>query len=182
MMQSPLEITFQHMERSEETEEVIRQKATKLEQFFGKILACRVVVEAAHRRHRQGNQYHVRIDLSVPGGEIVVNRTPGARSEYQDLNVALRDAFNAARRQLEDHLKRRRGAVKNHEITPHARVSQLLPGEGYGFLSTPDGREIYFHRHSVLDDGFDRLEVGTEVTFVEAQGEKGPQASTVKPA
>ncbi len=76
---------------------------------------------------------------------------------------------------------RRRGAVKALERAPHAWVSKLFPEEGYGFLETPDGREVYFHRRSVLHERFDRLEVGTEATFVEEEGKRGPQASTVKP-
>jgi cold shock CspA family protein len=85
-------------------------------------------------------------------------------------------------RQLEDYVRRQRGDVKAHELAPLARVSQLFPQEGYDFLATPDGREIYFHRHIVLHDGFDRLAIGTEVTFVEEEeGKKGPQASTVRP-
>jgi cold shock CspA family protein len=97
----------------------------------------------------------------------------------EDLYVAIRDAFDAARRRLEDYAGRQRGAVKSHEERHRARVSRLFPEEGYGFLATPDGREIYFHRHSVLHPGFDRLAIGTEVRFVEESGEKGPQASTV---
>jgi len=77
-------------------------------------------------------------------------------------------------------VRRRRGFVKTHEAASHGRVRKLFPDEGYGILETSDGREIYFHRHSVLHDGFDRLEVGTEVTFVAEEGKKGPQASTVK--
>jgi cold shock CspA family protein len=83
------------------------------------------------------------------------------------------------RRRLEDHSRRQRGSVKTHEGPPQARVSRLFPEEGYGFLETPDGAEIYFHRNSVLGAGFDRLEIGAEVRYVMEQGEKGPQASTV---
>jgi cold shock CspA family protein len=110
-----------------------------------------------------------------------VTREPSQHTAYRDIQVALRDAFDSARRQLEDYVRRQRRDVKAHEIAPHARVSQLFPKEGYGFLTTPDGREIYFHRHSVLHDEFDQLQIGTEVTFVEEEGKKGPQASTVRP-
>jgi cold shock CspA family protein len=116
----------------------------------------------------------VRIDLIVPGDELVVDRQVD-----EDLYVAIRDAFHAARRKLEDYARRQRGAVKVHEASPHARVVKLFPDEGYGFLETPDGREVYFHRNSVKDSGFDRLEIGTEVRFAEESGEQGPQASAV---
>lgn len=95
--------------------------------------------------------------------------------------MAIRDAFDAARRKLQDYARRRRGVLKVHEGSPRARVAKLFPEERFGFLETPDGREIYFHENSVLDFDFKRLKVGTEVHFVEELGEKGPQASTVTP-
>ncbi len=179
-MQLPLQISFHHMEPSEAIEAVIRNRAAHLDTFAGDIMSCRVVVEPAGKHHRNGNLYEVRIDLTVPGEEIAVTREPSAHTAYRDIRVAIRDAFDAARRKLEDYVRRRRGAVKALETPPHARVSKLCPEEGYGFLQTPDGREVYFHRHSVLHEGFDDLQVGTEVTFVEEEGKKGPQASTVK--
>jgi cold shock CspA family protein len=94
--------------------------------------------------------------------------------------VAIRDAFSAAGRRLQDHARRRRGSVKVHDSKPPARVTKLFADDGFGFLETPDGREIYFHRNSVLEPGFDRIEIGTEVHYAEEPGEKGPQASTVK--
>ena len=180
-MQLPLQISFRHMDHSESIEALVREKATHLDTFAGHIMSCRVVVEPAGKHHLHGNRYEVRIDLTVPGEEIAVTREPGEHTEYRDIQVALRDAFDSARRQLEDYVRRRRGSVKALETAPHARVTKLFPEEGYGFLETPDGREVYFHRHSVLHEGFDRLQVGTEVTFVEEGGKKGPQASTVRP-
>jgi cold shock CspA family protein/ribosome-associated translation inhibitor RaiA len=180
-MQLPLQISFRHMEPSEAIEAIVREKASHLDTFAGDIMSCRVVVELSGKHHQHGNLYEVRIDLTVPGEEIVVTREPSQHTEYRDIQVALRDAFDSARRQLEDYVRCRRGAVKALETAPHARVSKLFPQEGYGFLETPDGREIYFHRHSVLHEAFDRLNVGAEVTFVEEAGKKGPQASTVKP-
>lgn len=106
--------------------------------------------------------------------ELVVNH----RAD-EALYVAIRDAFDTARRRLEDHARRQRGAIKHHEPSPQGRVSKLFPAENYGFLETSEGREIYFNRHSVLHPGFDRLEIGMEVRFTEEEGEQGPQASTV---
>lgn len=180
-MQLPLQVSFRHMEPSDVIETLVREKAARLDTFAGHIMSCRVVVEPKGKHHQHGNLYEVRIDLTVPGDEIVVTREPNQHTEYRDIHVALRDAFDSARRQLEDYVRRRRVDEKVLEQAPHARVSKLVPAEDYGFLETPDGREVYFHRHSVLDDAFDRLAVGTEVTFVEEAGKKGPQASTVKP-
>jgi cold shock CspA family protein len=168
------------MEPSEAIEALVREKAAGLDRFAGDIMSCRVVVEPAGKHHLYGNLYEVRIDLTLPGEEIAVTREPSEHTEYKDIHVALRDAFDTARRKLADFVRRRRGAVKAHEGPPHGRVSQLLAPQGYGFIETPDGREVYFHRHSVLHDAFDRLQVGTEVTFVEEEGRKGSQASTVR--
>ncbi len=180
-MQLPLQVSFRHMEHSDAIEAIVRRKAAMLDKFADRIMGCRVVVEPAGKHHQHGNLYEVRIDITVPGEEIVVTREANQHTEYRDIHVAIRDAFDSARRQLEDYVRRRRGAVKAHEITPHGKVSKLFPDEGYGFIETPDGREIYFHRHSVLHEGFDHLQIGTEVTYVEEEGKKGPQASTVRP-
>ena len=173
-MQLPLQVTLRDISPSEAIEAYIRERAAKLEQFYDRIISCRVVVEAPVRHHRKGGPYKVRIDLTVPGDELVVDRQVD-----EDLYVAIRDAFHAARRRLEDYARRQRGVVKVHEAAPHARVGKLFSEEGYGFLETPDGREIYFHRNSVKDSGFDRLEIGTKVRFAEESGEQGPQASAV---
>ncbi len=180
-MQLPLQITFRHMEHSAPLEALICERAAKLDSFADHIMSCRVVVGLAGQHHKQGNLYEVRIDITVPGEEIAVTREPSPHTEYRDIQVALRDAFDSARRQLEDYVRRRRGLAKGHETAPHARVSKLFPADHYGFLETPDGREIFFHRASVLHEGFDRLEVGTEVAFAEEPGQKSPQASTVRP-
>src|SRR5689334_20751887 len=132
-MQLPLQISFRHMSHSDAIESLVREKAATLDTFAGRIMACRVVVELAGKHHLHGNLYEVRIDLTLPGGEIAVTRTPSQRAEYRDIQVALRDAFDSARRQLEDYVRRQRGDVKDHELAPHARVSQLFPQEGYGF-------------------------------------------------
>ena len=179
-MQLPLQITFRNMESSPAIEAKIRERAAKLDQYWDRITSCRVVVETPHRHRHRGKLYHVRIDLTVPNGELVVGRMPAQRHAHEDVYAAIRDAFNAARRRLEDYVRRQRGVVKTHEAPPAARVVKLFPAEGYGFIETPDGREIYFHEHSVLTGTFASLELGSEVQFVEEQGEKGPQASTVR--
>ncbi len=180
-MQLPLQVSFRHMEHSAEFEALIRDKAAKLDTYSDHIMSCRVLVEPAGKHRRHGNLYEVRIDITVPGEEIVVTRESGEHIEYKDFHTALRDAFDSARRQLEDYVRRQRGFVKTLETAPHAWVRRLFPREGYGFLETADGREIYFHRDSVLNEGFDRLEIGTEVAFAEEEGQKGPQASSLKP-
>jgi ribosomal subunit interface protein len=178
-MRLPLQITFRNMEQSESVAAKIREKADKLDQFCDDIMGCRVVVEPSHKHHHKGNTFHVRIDLTVPDGEIVVSRSPDQRLSHQDIYVAIRDAFDAARRQLEDHVSRRRGEIKNHETQPQGRVSQLAPGEEHGMIETVEGRFIYFHRNSIINGDISELKVGSTVRFVEERGDLGPQASTV---
>ncbi len=193
----PLQITFRNIESSDEVKGWIQEEANKLDEFHGKITGCRVVVELPSRRRKAGNLYHVRVDLTVPGGEMVVKRQPNLRAlpgrmdkeatkslevrvPHKDLRQAINDAFSATRRRLQDYSRRRRREVKTHEAPPLAQVTRLFPEEGYGFLETVDGREVYFHKNSVLNSAFERLATGSSVSFTEEKGERGPQASTVK--
>jgi cold shock CspA family protein/ribosome-associated translation inhibitor RaiA len=180
-MQVPLQITFQDMAVAPAVEARIRERVDALEKFFPNIVSCRVTVETNARRHRQGKMYHLRIILTVPGKEIVVTRDPPEHHAHEDVLVAVRDAFDAARRQLEDYVRHIRVDTKTHETPPHGRVSKLLAD--YGFIQSSDGQEIYMYRNAVLDGKFDSLSVGDEVRYVlhEGEGEKGPQASTVIP-
>jgi ribosome-associated translation inhibitor RaiA/cold shock CspA family protein len=182
-MRLPLQVTFRHMEPSAALEARIRQRAEELDQFFERVTSCHVVVECQHPRHQQGKLFEVRIDLSVPGGEIVVGRDSGANHAHEDAHVAVRDAFDAARRRLEDHARDRRGAVKLHAVPDHGRIARLLPDRDCGFIVTAAGDEIYFHRNSVAGGAFDQLAIGAEVRFVAQSSEsaEGPQASTVVP-
>jgi ribosomal subunit interface protein len=174
-MRLPLQITARDVELSPSIEQLIREEAAKLESFFERVMGCRVLVETAHR-YPTGERvhYNVRIDLTLPGAELVIKRQP-----HEDLWTAIQRAFDAAQRRLQDRARRRRGDVKTRSDVPTGRVVRLFPYEGYGFLETIDGRELYFHRNSVLRRGFPRLEVGTEVRYAEEDGKRGPQASTV---
>lgn len=178
-MQLPLQITFRNLARSESIAAKVGERASKLERYFDRIIGCRVVVEAAHKHHLRGNHYHVRIDVTVPEGELVANREPDEHHAYTDVYVAIRDAFDSIRRQLEDYAQRRRRQTKTHEPPRHGRVVELNLEDGYGRIESPEGRLIYFHRNSVLGTDFDKLRMGAEVRFVAELGEKGPQASTV---
>ncbi|HEU5261777.1 MAG TPA: HPF/RaiA family ribosome-associated protein [Gemmatimonadales bacterium] len=172
----PLQIAMRNATLTPEMEADIRERAERLALYYDRIMGCRVAVQLPHRRRHEGMRYYVRIDLTVPGGELVIRRRP-----HEELRTAVQIAFNAARRRLQDYARRRRGTVKTHEPHPIARVSQYYPLGGYGFLETADGQAVYFDRNSVLDGGFDRLDVGSQVRFTEEEGEKGPQASSVVP-
>ncbi|HWQ40362.1 MAG TPA: ribosome-associated translation inhibitor RaiA [Burkholderiales bacterium] len=173
-MQTPVQITFRDIPRSEALEAHIRQKAGKLEEFHSRITSCRVTVEELSKHHHQGRQFRVRIDVRVPGKEIVANR-----DHHEDVYVALRDAFDAVKRQLEDAAREMRGDVKAHALARHGKVTRLFPDEGYGFIETADGRELYFSRDNVVHPAFEQLAPGMGVQFIEDMAAEGPQAKRV---
>lgn len=177
-MDVPPEIAFRDVEPKDTLKEEIRERITDLEKVYSRLTSCRVMVERASNGGST-ERFKVRIDMTVPGNELVVRREPRARGPRQDVHSAVDEAFDIARRQLREFARKQRGDVKNHDLPPHARVIKLFRDEGYGFLETEDGREIYFHENSVQEGDFDDLDVGTEVRYAEAHGDKGPQASTV---
>jgi cold shock CspA family protein/ribosome-associated translation inhibitor RaiA len=178
-----LQILFRNMDASPSAEAQVRRRAAELEEFSDRISTCRVILETAHRHHRRGKLYQVSIDIAVPGKHVVANRNPGDDHAHEDIHVAIRDAFDAARRQLQDHMRRLEGITKLHEAPTIGHIARLLPDRDYGFLVTSDGAEIYVHRNSVVGGGFDKLKPGDRVRYVVAPdiGEKGAQASTVVP-
>lgn len=113
-MKVPLQVTFHGTDPSPAVEDRVRERATKLERLYANIIGCRVVIEAPHRHHQHGQIFHVRVDITVPQHEIVVSREPAHNDAHQDVYVAIRDAFDAAERQLEDFARLQRGEVKNH--------------------------------------------------------------------
>ena len=180
MAHLPIQISFRHMDHSAALEQNIRERAEELRQFSERVMRCDVVVEQKHQRHQQGNIFHVRIHITVPGDEIVVSRDNSANHAHEDAYVTVRDAFDAARRQLEDNLRRALQHTKHHEPPQHGRISELIPMEDYGRIETSGGRDIYFHRNSVTNADFDKLDIGMEVRFSETMGDDGPQASAVQ--
>lgn len=161
-----------------EAEAYIRERADHLDTFYPRILTCRVTLEAPVTHHRQGGPYRVRIDLDVPGKVIAVNHR-----QAEDLHVAIRKAFEAAQRQLEDFARVQRGQVKVPVTGRQSGVvGRIFPAEGYGFIQSENGHEVYFHQNAVLNGAFGALKPGDRVDYVEELGVEGPQASTVAPA
>jgi cold shock CspA family protein len=183
-METQVDITFRNASPDPDIKSVVQREAAKLERYGRKLVSCRMTIEQPQRHQRAGNRFRVRLAIGAGLQEpIVVTREPGDSDMHESLHAIVLGAFRAARRQLQSKTDRRRGDTKRpHE--PRALVVRLYPGpagnEGYGFLMTPDGRELYFHRNSVLHEDFERLAVGTEVRFEEEEGEEGPQASTVQ--
>jgi cold shock CspA family protein len=178
-MQVPLEIRFHNLDHSPFVEAAVREAAKKLERYADQIIRCQVTIEAPHKHHHQGNLFKVTVDVRLPGGEVIASRGPSEHHAHEDAKVALRDAFKAVRRQIQDHVRVRRGKVKSHETAPHGKIFELNREAGFGRIRTPDGREVYFHRNSILNADFDHLETGAQVRFDEEAGDQGPQASSV---
>jgi cold shock CspA family protein len=178
-VQIPLQVTFRGIDPSPALEARARELADRLEKFSPTIMHCHVIIEAPHRHKHQGEIYDVRIDITVPDKEIAIRHTRPADHAHEDPYVAMRDAFKAARRKLQDYERERRGDVKTHAEVPHGRICELDPERNFGRIEAEDGRLIYFHRNSVLGGRFEDLTTGTKVRFAEEAGELGPQASTV---
>lgn len=195
----PPQVTFRNMAPSESLDRLIRTEAAKLEKYYDRISGCRVLIEQPHRHQRAGKRLHVRIDLTLPGEELVISHGPtDLHATLQDLDeerrrksadidaveqhaeVAVRAAFDLARRRVQDFARRQRGAVKTHEQPEHGRIVRRPDGADYGFIQAADGHEVYFHRNSFIAGSFEEATVGAEVRFVEEKGEKGPQASSVR--
>ena len=173
-MQVPLQITMRGFEHSAALEADIRQHAEKLEQFHPRIVSCRITVEETRRHHRQGRHFNVRIDVRVPGGDIAVNL-----DHDEDVHVAVRDAFDSAKRQLEETIREKRGDVKQHEVPQHGTIARVFAADGCGFIKAADGRELYFSRENVVTPQFEELVPGTPVQFIEEMAAEGPQAKRV---
>jgi cold shock CspA family protein len=186
------------MAPSEEIEAELRTRAAKLEKYCRDIESFRVAVDMPHRHHEEGNRFSVRIDMKMPGEELAVSHGSNLHAAGQDLDerevakqseiegmrkhrgLVIKEAFDVARRRLQDYARRRRHDVKTHEEPAHGLVTQWAPVDEFGMIEATDGHELYFHRNSVIGSGLKHLRVGTEVIFVEEAGEKGPQASTVR--
>ena len=182
-MQEQIQIAFRGMDTPMGIEDSIRSHVAHLDTFFNRITACKVMVELDHKRHRQGNLYHVRIDLVVPGREIVVKHEPPEHHASEDIHVAIKDAFDAAKRKLQDYVREMRGDTKAHMPPEVGEIVHLVRDKGYGFLRTSEGNELYLHKNAVVGGKFDDLHVGDKVRYVAdaGEGEKGPHASTVIP-
>jgi len=181
-MDVPLEIAFHNLESSTAVETRIRERVAKLEKLFPRLVACRVVVEAPHRQHQKGNIYRVRIEMSVPGEDLVVSKEPNRAQERfadPDVYTVLKDAFDTAERMLKDFKGKQSGDVKIHDTPMHGHIMRINPANDFGFLRTAQGSQLWFHRNSVMNEELETFAEGDPVHYVEVLGETGPQASKV---
>ncbi|MFW6066836.1 MAG: HPF/RaiA family ribosome-associated protein [Myxococcota bacterium] len=179
-MQVPLEIVYRDFDSSEPLDRLVREQTAKLEELCDHITSGRIALERPHAHPKSGSYWRVRIDLHVPPGhEVVVRHEGGDGDVHEDLYQAVRDAFDKARRRLQKLNQVQRGHVKRHPEQQLAGVVLKL-FDDYGFLESVDGREIYFHRNSLIGDDFEDLREGMGVAYMEEAGDEGPQASTVR--
>jgi ribosomal subunit interface protein len=180
-MQVPLQIGFHNMASSQAIEARVRERAARLERFFDGIISCRVTVEAPHKQPHKST-LGITIAIGVAGKEIVVKRELRHHQSRDDAYQVIGIAFDAAERQLEQHNRVLRREVKSHDGPIYARVVRLYPEQNYGFIETPGGPNVYFHRAVTEDDAFDQCEIGSEVMYslAEDEGPMGPQASRVR--
>lgn len=173
-MMFPVHIQFQGTASSEALRAVARGHAHKLESFAPDIMACRVTIDLEQKHKHQGRPFGVHIDLTLPGHELVVNRV-----QHEDVYVALRDAFDNMKRQLEDVVRKRRGQEKQHPVPLHGELVRLDQAGGFGFIRTPAGDEYYFSRDNLADTPFEHLQSGAAVQFIPEAGGEGLQAKRV---
>lgn len=181
-MQTPIELSFQHVEPSEDIKALVHEKAGQLERFFDAITSCHVYIRAPHKSQRKGNLYEVTIEVRVPGNELVVRNDQNDVAEHEHLRVAVRDAFAAMVNELKRSKDQIEGNVKSHDGPLQGKVVEIRHDEDFGQIIAMDNRLIYFHRNSVVDGSFDDLRPRDTVELVVQTGESpiGPQASTVR--
>ncbi len=181
-MRVPLEISFHGISRSESIEQIIRNDVAKLERVCDRLISCRVGVKLDQNSNVTSNPFRVRIEMRVPPGHnLVVTNTSGIKEAADDLPTTVKNTFKSAHRRLKQLVDKQQGMKKSHpEQEVSGIITKIFSEEGYGFLRTLEGEEIYFHRNSIVNDAFDRLTPGTGVNYTAEVGEKGLQASSVQ--
>jgi len=200
-MQVQPEIIVKGIETTPEIEKQIKRGLNKLEKINHRIIRVRVALVKAQARRQNGNPYQMQVDIEIPDRTpIFVKQQSIARTKIpQDLDQSREGAehrrgireesaltliertFAAAQRELQKITDKQRSKVKSRSPNVGAVIEKIFPGEGFGFLRTTDGQQVYFNKNSVLHSHWDRLKVGTFVRYAEEIGEKGLQASTVEP-
>lgn len=186
-MQVPLEISYHNIPKSQAAEDEIRAHVADLEEIYDRITACHVRVD-----QRADNAKHtippvVRIELQIPGhNNVVVAHEPGhlqRKFQAPDLSNAINEAFRIAERRLNDLKETRKsnGRVQadGGEERFLGQVAEIYPLRDYGYLLNKDGALLYFHRNAMISGDFDYLVRGSEVHYIEEEGDTGPLAKKV---
>ena len=181
-METTPEIIFHGVERAEWIEAYVLERLRHLDRFARGIIRCRFTL-ARESAHSTGNRYSALVEVRIPPQhDLAVRKQKDIVDMPAQMPALVNLAFGAIERQVKKAAALRRHEEKSHhdDGQPHGVVEKLF-GEGYGFIrSLDDDRQFYFHRNSVLHDGFERLSIGTEVRFNPELGEEGPQASSVQ--
>lgn len=170
----PVQITSKDLVLTPALEANIRKKVEKLSRFYNRVNSCRVVIELPKKHQHQGKLYNVRLDVTVPGKEFVANH-----KQEKDVYIAIREAFNAILRQLEEHARKRHGRVKTHSDVMRGHITRVIPQEGYGFINGMDGNEYYFSMTNIGGLDFATFLVGDAVEFIAETVNDGRQAHRV---
>lgn len=179
-MERPLNITFRNMDTSLAIESHIRERASELEKYHSRIVGCDVVIKAEKKKKVSGRNFEVQLTVRVPGPDIYVAREIGQGNASDDVNLAIHEAFDAARCLLKEQVRKMSGHdEKLHPPIIHGIVDRLFQGEGYGFLKADDGKEVYFEKDNLTVDDWKAISIDTKVRFRENIGDKGPYATNV---
>ncbi len=182
-MQTPAEIVWHNLDRSPSVEAKVRERVRRLGKFFDRIIGCHVVIEAPHQRHRTGNAYEVRLEVTVPQSVLTIDRKPGDDRAHADIHVAVRDAFDAMERKLRRWKEQHSGRPEVEQAPMlQGRIAEIDHNGNAGQIATSDGRLVYFHRNAVVNGAFDGLDVGAAVELVIAPRDDAVNlhASTVR--
>ncbi len=165
-MRKGVEIVWHETEPVSHIEQRIHQRVERLEKFVDRIVGVHVVIEAPHRHHRKGNQYEVRVVVTLPGDDIAVTRRPGDDNAHFDLAVAVRDAFDAVERKLREWKERRRGRPPRiEEGPPRGRIIEIDQERGIGVIAGPGSEQIRFDRAALMGEDPAALAPGHAVYF-----------------
>ena len=173
----PFDIAYEDLDPVPAAERHVLRGLARLERLAPDLVRVHVTLAKRGARREKGDLYTVNLEVTGPGRDVFVSRTPTLHSESEDLLIAIGEAFDKARRGLVESRAVMRGEVKSHEPAATGTVTELFPD--YGFIRAMDGRVVYFHKHSVLAGGWDDMEVGVQVRFADEPGDEGPQATAV---
>jgi ribosomal subunit interface protein len=174
------EISYLNVDKTDALESLVHREIDKLHRFADDIMSCSVVLERPNQHQRSGNPYRVRVEVKLPPNKhLVVTKGLQDHDMHDELVTVVRNAFATMERRLREIDDKRKGEVKHHDA-PVGFVSTVNAGEDYAFIQTPEGRQLYMHRNSLLDADFSDLAVGTGVWFNEEMGEEGPQVTSAR--
>lgn len=169
-----IQITIKDMPNSPALEDHLRKKALKLGQYYEHINHCKIVIHIPQKHKHQGKLFSVGITVAVTGKELVVNRKLN-----EDVYIAIRDAFHAIQRQVENYARKRRGHVKTHTAAMHGYIKKVFAEEGYGFIQGDDNSEYYFSPTNMSNLSFAHIGVGDIVHFIGVPQSEGWHAHHV---